>query len=464
MSEHFWNKLSPELRIRALRLLTVEERARLACASKRTQKEVTVAAVIVPGIFNARISEPLGRALATLLDMMRYATVAIGVCKSLSPRCKQILRSFNDIEKVYEEYSQDLLIMNAEMYTYLEYDFSGEPNTGVLNYASRVCEMNPGTPLEDLPVAQAKYFTEYRITGNFHILLERPDGTIVISEDLKKVYLVQGLSDSLAGLARQNGSVTLPQTGTMTFVPYHGHIVHDGMLLGCKRPANPLTTKYLYRVYAEAANKGEIITSIPLPSAQEVAAMKLAASQKETMELSPYYRSLQIDLKANSKIADEIQGKWFFCRHGCTEQRNPQHLITIVTGSRRPVLMGATTAAVKPTAEEILELLCDAVLEGEGHRPHTIVTDEVTIMSELRALLKPVDIDVVCFPPPTPNAVIAPGMIKNHCAMCGIPAAALKFLRGSDLLQCGRCRVREYCSRECQKQHWKKHKKDCGKM
>jgi len=451
----------------------------MACASKRTQKEVIAATVIVPGISAARVSEPQAKALEFLLDVMRFGTAANGLCTILTPRCKQILRRFNDIYKVYNEnLACDMHSMNASMYRYMDYSSSGEPNTGVLGFASFLLEMIVPDLKFESQLAQAKYFKEYRVTGYFHILLERPDGTIVISEDLKKVYLVQGLSQSLADITRQNGSVTLPETANMTLVPYDGHIVHDGLLLAVL-PSTLPCTKNLYRVYAEAANKGEIITSIPLPSAQEVAAMKLAASQKETTELSPYHRSLQIALKAKPQMSltpnpYKRESTWFFRRQGNTEQLKPLHLISIIAGSV-PVLIGTTTAQT-PTAGEILELLCKVVLRGEGmanpqpgHRPLSIGTDEISIVPKLRALLKPADISVIYLPPPTAeddvvDELIVPVMMKGHCISCGIPAAVLKKKLGTDLLRCGRCGEVEYCSRECQEIHRARYPEGCGKM
>ena len=41
------------------------------------------------------------------------------------------------------------------------------------------------------------------------------------------------------------------------------------------------------------------------------------------------------------------------------------------------------------------------------------------------------------------------------CAKCGNENADKK---------CGKCFVTLYCSRECQQQHWKAHKKLCGKL
>jgi hypothetical protein len=45
----------------------------------------------------------------------------------------------------------------------------------------------------------------------------------------------------------------------------------------------------------------------------------------------------------------------------------------------------------------------------------------------------------------------------DTCAGC----SARRGSDGSALMQCGRCKDRKYCSSECQKKHWKIHKKLC---
>jgi len=46
----------------------------------------------------------------------------------------------------------------------------------------------------------------------------------------------------------------------------------------------------------------------------------------------------------------------------------------------------------------------------------------------------------------------------NKCAQCD----KTKSDSGNNLKCCAKCKTTKYCSRECQKAHWKKHKKDCA--
>jgi len=43
--------------------------------------------------------------------------------------------------------------------------------------------------------------------------------------------------------------------------------------------------------------------------------------------------------------------------------------------------------------------------------------------------------------------------LNNRCGLCNIESK----------LRCSQCQIQKYCSKECQKKHWKEHKKNCGK-
>lgn len=45
--------------------------------------------------------------------------------------------------------------------------------------------------------------------------------------------------------------------------------------------------------------------------------------------------------------------------------------------------------------------------------------------------------------------------LRRECTFCS------KTGSDTDLKQCARCLAVDYCSRECQKQHWKTHRRDC---
>jgi hypothetical protein len=72
-----------------------------------------------------------------------------------------------------------------------------------LGKIKNVCAANPEMPLsQHLPHVQ---HWSHRVQGTVYVLCLRPDGTIVVSEDMRTVYLVQGITQSLASIVSKVG-------------------------------------------------------------------------------------------------------------------------------------------------------------------------------------------------------------------------------------------------------------------
>lgn len=100
--------------------------------------------------------------------------------------------------------------------------------------------------------------------------------------------------------------------------------------------------------------------------------------------------------------------------------------------------------------------------------PAVVMTDELTALAPLQALLQPSGLPVRYYPPPTPEEELCIQAVGG-CANCHIDDRSLRLQRQGlgegegGLRLCQRCRKAQYCSRACQKAHWKQHKKVCGK-
>lgn len=142
--------------------------------------------------------------------------------------------------------------LNASMYTYWKRTPQSKTD-GSLNYIRENVTKLHSISQDQVETAvdrDVKYWRESRVFDTFGVLLERSDGTIVISQDLRRVYLVLGISTSLGSVFQQQSKLPfrydsnrtqlasslckrlLFASATMTLVPWEGGIVFDGIAVG----------------------------------------------------------------------------------------------------------------------------------------------------------------------------------------------------------------------------------------
>lgn len=159
----------------------------------------------------------------------------------------------------------DAMKMNAGIYTYW-FGFPSTPNEGVF---SDLCET--------------------RVHGIFYVYMDRPDGTILISEDFMHVYLVQGITKSIGQmfLKKLNKEVEKKKNNTTmkivpsyselefhrptvnvrmiaTLLPWQGKIAYDGLgvIDSSKVTTDQRILIALKRAYINAVDKEKIIYSL----------------------------------------------------------------------------------------------------------------------------------------------------------------------------------------------------------
>jgi hypothetical protein len=110
-------------------------------------------------------------------------------------------------------------------------------------------------------------WTEQEQNGKFYVVVDRPDGSIRISEDKSKVYLVLGYMDSVAGLITKGG-IPLPAQVTISLVPFKHYISYDCLLLPdlalrANKKKRVALQKELLGIYTCALDNGTVISSMP---------------------------------------------------------------------------------------------------------------------------------------------------------------------------------------------------------
>ena len=260
-----WDNLQNELRVCVVKFLPCKERARVARLSKNMKKACVEATTVFPKITTGILPEELGRPFCHLLNALRYGVYALGLAGCLSKRAKEIIKQDTALDRLFDLHMyEDLMSLNSNVFSYWDTDFSGKVNSGVYSYVRRIIELNPSMGITGKQLEQARHWPTSRIHGKFYILLNRPDGTVVISEDKQKVYLVQGILHAVAKVVVRAGD-HLPVYGMGNFLPFFEYICFDGLFLGCPPAISAKLRRQLYGIYAAAVDSGNLITSLSLP-------------------------------------------------------------------------------------------------------------------------------------------------------------------------------------------------------
>lgn len=181
-----------------------------------------------PEIKKAKLVEPAGRAFSLILDVLRFGALDIGV--AVSAKANSLVKSIDDMHSLRQsqELLQELQKINYSMYSHWKNDVVGNP--GVFNYLLGVMDLNPGMFTYPVDWNQVYSWCERRKCENFFVLFERVDGTVLLSEDLQEVFLVQGIAQSLAEVLPNPNQIPRPYMIRSTLLPFSGYIVYDGLV------------------------------------------------------------------------------------------------------------------------------------------------------------------------------------------------------------------------------------------
>jgi hypothetical protein len=276
---------------------------------------------------------------------MRFGVHHLGLSENLSPQAKKLLQQHNNLEPLFDnQLHADLQLLNGRIFSYWDWDFSGRAASGIYNYALFNTEHNDSKAEAEKHFRYVRCWPRSRMRGDLYILLERPDGTVLVSRDFKSVYLVQGILSSLAGILKRGGRA-LPVLGCGNFLPFHEYIAFDGLIGGTMAPVHASVRRQLFRAYANAMDTGTLITSLPLLPPPE------APVDCPVPQLSAEQQCFLSKIKGMKKVP---MSSWVFRRHDYSEATNPEHLITIMEA--RGVFM--LLCAVKRVPQLVLCHIC----------------------------------------------------------------------------------------------------------
>ena len=372
--------------------------------------------------------------------------------------------------------------LTAQMYSYWQ---SAPMGDGVyqmlLDWTQQQQPAGPGVPFEcskelhKIAKEETLHWHKQRVYGYFYFVAEDEEGAaFLVSEDRSKVYRVFGIAVSLGVLLRRGGGA-LPVRLRLTLLPFMGKIVYDGSLAVSAIPGGPEVVTHARQVMDAAVAAGTVMEALPvppetplegkavviagltgrpelngtravatkfdhatgryavrLPSGAHVAlkptnlsAAPAPAGEAKGEPLSAFQRGVQEQLAALPYAPGDLGALWVFRRHGYTEEHNPEHLLTIMSGGMMPVMacpdsMAMRTEHLTPTVDEILRGLQFGAthagpMPGVGRsKPRNMGVDEKSILDRLEEVLGPAGIQVGYYPPPSPEELSALGVPPSH--------------------------------------------------
>lgn len=302
----------------------------------------------------AHLLEPSGRRLVFLLDSGRFCAYDLGVVGNLPREVEQIINQ----KGLYALRSSPMLMLhlqrlNVNMHTHW-HGTPSNPEYGV--YAHLEQGLKDPRRLKDFPNVDllrrnfeqdCRYWSSSRVSGNLIFLFDRPDGSILVSEDYKSVYLVLGQAQSIgevSNLAYKNGNFYQkppflpprlhgPVVGVViktTLLNWEGKVVYDG-LLAPAHMATQAALKKALKAYETAYNSHTIVSQLPL--VEPSAPLGSPLSEQEVVILAAAVREDVRAICGRPIIPENAKnGIWIFRRMGYSEQENPNHVALIMTG------------------------------------------------------------------------------------------------------------------------------------
>jgi hypothetical protein len=319
-------------------------------------------------IETARLPEEVARPFAFILDILRFACLHMDLVSGISVDAQTMVGSPSDMHLLRASHLyDDLLKCNTAMYTHWDFQYSGQ--AGAYSYLLQTAEMNMGQPdttwIEFID--EVRFWKDNRIHDCFYVYKERSDGTVVISQDMTRVYLVQGIRDSLGDIFIRSGR-SLPVQGYTTLLPFQHKLVYDGLFRGIFTDVNKDTLKKLHGAYEGAVDQRAVIHTLDgrmVPPSESPGISANSPLQK--VQLSSRHREALV----NSRRAPEgdPSGMWVFRRFGYSEASNPNHLIVVLGGGSMHIAGPLSLKALQPTAQEIIDIVVSVVVKGEGMIP-----------------------------------------------------------------------------------------------
>jgi hypothetical protein len=218
-----------ELKIRVAKFLPCSERARVSKVSRSVRTACNLATTVHFHVTGAIMPVTVSRPFHLIWNLLLYGVYNLRIAGNLSPKAQQVLAQGPNVETLHElGLHADIAVLNASVFSGWKSDLSARPDSGVHHFLKDTAELNPDVKLAQY-LPQIQHWPQSRIHGCFWAILDRADGTVVVSES--GVYLIQGVGPSL-GQQLMTAGLKLPTAVMATLVPFCGYVAYTAWQWG----------------------------------------------------------------------------------------------------------------------------------------------------------------------------------------------------------------------------------------
>lgn len=454
-----------------------------------------------------------GEALASIMTSLRRVAFVLGYREDVSESAIQALHGKTDSKLITQhDLRPDLIALNRNAFQ--------NWHNGVIRIVKQAAEKVSAQVAQHMN--EVEWWPSSHMCGQFFVVADRNDGTIVISNDKSRVYLVQcpyGALGKVLQLAKQHAS--LPCSALLTLFPFAGQIVCEGLTSEPIEMLSEEVAAQLLQVYTSAAAQGRLITCfsprpVPLRSVEPTQERQNTTSAKPTRPLNaqsahlreaaqpqlpkltsatrssalqalpflqmhgpptvpegataaaamlnPFRRKLWLRMRGLRKPAAAEGALWAMCTIITPAQDvaggDPPFYLDVYDPQACPIAL-PNIANAHPTVLELFDAVCEGIFgEEAGGDGKGFRCPYGVVIDEPTALagLQRLLHPVGIYVLHHERPMNASGL--PYCANCEVTAEQLQWQRGA-LKRCARCKWALYCSRDCQKEHYAEHRKVC---
>jgi hypothetical protein len=390
-----------------------------------------------------------GDMLLQLWDSARIFPHSLNLA-NLSPQARHMMTLTNNTHFLHmPQFSNDLLYDDGYIFT-CWFGTREHPEKGIYHALMEKQQSHPEWYLwKDVLLTDCLYWNSSRVYGNFIVLFDRPDGTILVSDNFKQVYLVVGITHAIGSLHHIQLHGTFhytrlpsyhppkmhgPYIGVkvrISLLPWMNMIVYNGVSSPYATTNAKDKTKALH-AYRHALIRGTLITQLPYqePSGEHEVMkeedIRVYAHATRAEMPSKVHKLSQI---RTSSVLPEVQ----FRRLSECESVVPKHIVTLLDTDTGSCYGTFHSQEVVPTCEEYVDYLLTFSM-GKKLKPLKVSIDAYEVYDILKALLTKIGIKVYYDPPYSPehdtflelhNPIALSQPFRPSCEYCQLTNAML---------------------------------------